>query len=195
MSTRKTLVVIGNGMVGHRFVQAAIERGVTERFDIVVVGEEPRAAYDRVALTSFFEVGAEQLSFLPDGEYDDPRVRLVLDTAVTSIDRDARTVRLGTGEVIGFDIAVMATGAAPFVPPVPGKDLDNVFVYRTIEDLEAIREAAKTDRAGVVIGGGLLGLEAANALHPLGIEAHVVARGPLMIAEIGSARGRERVCR
>ncbi|HEY9564780.1 MAG TPA: nitrite reductase large subunit, partial [Nocardioides sp.] len=190
MSTRKTLVVIGNGMVGHRFVQAAIERGVTERFDIVVVGEEPRAAYDRVALTSFFEVGAEQLSFLPDGEYDDPRVRLVLDTAVTSIDRDARTVRLGTGEVIGFDIAVMATGAAPFVPPVPGKDLDNVFVYRTIEDLEAIREAAKTARAGVVIGGGLLGLEAANALHQLGIEAHVVEMAPrLMAVQVDDAGG------
>src|SRR3546814_14962641 len=141
MSTRKTLVVIGNGMVGHRFVQAAIERGVTERFDIVVVGEEPRAAYDRVALTSFFEVGAEQLSFLPDGEYDDPRVRLVLDTAVTSIDRDARTVRLGTGEVIGFDIAVMAHGAAPFVPPVPGKALDNVFVYPTTDDPHGRRHA------------------------------------------------------
>src|SRR3546814_17173911 len=76
----------------------------------------------------------------------------------------------------------MATGAAPFVPPVPGKDRDNVFVYRTIEDLEAIREAAKTARAGVVIGGGLLGLGAANALHQLGIEAHVVEMAPRLMA-------------
>ncbi|WP_067436985.1 nitrite reductase large subunit NirB [Nocardioides jensenii] len=190
MSTRKRLVVIGNGMVGHRFVQAAIERGLTERFDVVVVGEEPRPAYDRVALTSFFEVGAEQLSYLPSGAYDDPRVRLVLDTPVTAIDRDARTVSLADGEVIGFDVAVLATGAAPFVPPVPGNDLGNVFVYRTIEDLEAIREASTTAQAGVVIGGGLLGLEAANALHQLGIEAHVVEMAPrLMAVQIDDAGG------
>ncbi|KQY55391.1 MULTISPECIES: nitrite reductase large subunit NirB [unclassified Nocardioides] len=190
MSTRKTLVVIGHGMVGHRFVQAAIERGLTERFDLVVVGEEPRPAYDRVALTSFFEVGAEQLSYLPSGAYDDPRVRLVLDTPVTAIDRDAQTVTLADGEVVDYDVAVLATGAAPFVPPVPGKDLGNVFVYRTIEDLEAIREASKTAKSGAVIGGGLLGLEAANALHQLGIEAHVVEMAPrLMAVQIDDAGG------
>ena len=71
---RRTLVVAGHGMVGHRFVQAAIERGLTETYDVVVVGDEPRAAYDRVALTSFFQVGADELSFLPPGAYDDPRV-------------------------------------------------------------------------------------------------------------------------
>lgn len=190
MSTRRTLVVIGNGMVGHRFVQAAVERGLTERFDVVVVGEEPRPAYDRVALTSFFEVGAEQLSYLPSGAYDDPRVRLVLDTPVTAIDRAARTVALADGETIAFDVAVLATGAAPFVPPVPGRDLGNVFVYRTIEDLEAIREASRGARAGVVIGGGLLGLEAANALHQLGIEAHVVEMAPrLMAVQVDDAGG------
>ena len=76
---RKTLVVVGNGMVGHRFVQAAIERGLTETYDVVVVGEEPRPAYDRVALTSFFAAGsADELSLLPEGAYDDPRVRLLL---------------------------------------------------------------------------------------------------------------------
>ncbi|KRF19108.1 nitrite reductase [Nocardioides sp. Soil797] len=190
MSTRKSLVVIGNGMVGHRFVQAAIERGLTETFDITVVGEEPRPAYDRVALTSFFDVGAEQLSFLPSGAYDDPRVRLVLDVPVAAIDRDTKSIALGTGEVVSYDIAVLATGAAPFVPPVPGKDLDNVFVYRTIEDLEAIREASGTARAGAVIGGGLLGLEAANALHQLGIETHVVEMAPrLMAVQVDDAGG------
>lgn len=191
MTTRKTLVVAGHGMVGHRFVQAAIERGLTERYDIVVVGEEARPAYDRVALTSFFEVGAEQLSFLPEGAYDDPRVRLVLDTPVTSIDREAQKVVLGNGEVQGYDILVLATGAAPFVPPVPGKDLENVFVYRTIEDLEAIREASKTAKSGAVIGGGLLGLEAANALHQLDVETHVVELAPRLMAvqidEVGGA--------
>jgi len=187
---RKTLVVAGHGMVGHRFVQAAIERGLTERYDVVVIGEEPRAAYDRVALTSFFEVGAEQLSLLPEGAYDDPRVTLILDTQVTGIDRDAKTVTLADGRTQAYDELVLATGAAPFVPPVPGKDLGNVFVYRTIEDLEAIREASRTAKAGVVIGGGLLGLEAANALHQLGVETHVVELAPrLMAVQIDEAGG------
>ncbi len=141
---RKQLVVVGHGMVGHRFVQAAIQRGLTETYDVVVVGEEPRPAYDRVALTSFFERGADELSLLPEGEYDDPRVRLRLGTEVTGLDPETRTVRLADGEVLAYDELVLATGAAPFVPPVPGHELAGCFVYRTIEDLEAIREAAAT---------------------------------------------------
>ncbi len=187
---RKTLVVVGHGMVGHRFVQAAIERGLTETHDLVVIGGEPRPAYDRVGLTSFFEVGADALSLLPEGEYDDPRVRLVLGTAVEGFDPDTRTVLLGNGEVIGYDELVLATGAAPFVPPVPGHELPGCFVYRTIEDLEAIREAAGTARVGAVIGGGLLGLEAANALRGLGLETHVVEMAPrLMAVQIDDAGG------
>lgn len=187
---RRTLVVVGHGMVGHRFVQAAIERGLTETHDIVVVGEEPRAAYDRVALTSFFEVGAEALSFLPAGEYDDPRVRLLLDTVAEGFDPETRTVLLAGGEVLRYDELVLATGAAPFVPPIPGHDLPGCFVYRTIEDLEAIREAAATATVGAVVGGGLLGLEAANALAQLGLETHVVEMAPrLMAVQIDDAGG------
>ena len=187
---RQTLVLIGHGMVGHRFVQAAIERGLTERWDVVVFGEEPRAAYDRVALTSFFEVGADELSLLPTGEYDDPRVRLVLDTAVTVIDRGARAVTTASGEVVPYDALVLATGSIPFVPPLPGRDLQGCFVYRTIEDLEAIREAAATATTGVVIGGGLLGLEAANAVLQLGLQTHVVEMAPrLMPVQLDQAGG------
>ena len=188
---RKTLVVAGHGMVGHRFVQAAIERGLTERFDIVVVGEEPRPAYDRVALTSFFSVeSADELSLLPEGEYDDPRVQLLLDTQVTAVDREARTVTLSDGATQSYDVLVLATGAAPFVPPVPGREQDGVFVYRTIEDLEAIRAAAEGATAGAVIGGGLLGLEAANALVQLGLQTHVVEMAPrLMPVQLDDAGG------
>ncbi|GAA4746180.1 nitrite reductase large subunit NirB [Nocardioides endophyticus] len=187
---RRTIVVVGHGMVGHRFVQAAVERGLTETHDIVVIGEEPRPAYDRVALTSFFEVGAEALSLLPEGEYDDPRVRLVLGTSVEAFDPETRAVLLEGGEVIQYDELVLATGAAPFVPPVPGHDLPGCFVYRTIEDLEAIREAAQAAKVGAVIGGGLLGLEAANALSQLGLETHVVEMAPrLMAVQIDDAGG------
>ncbi|MFW6868651.1 nitrite reductase large subunit NirB [Nocardioides sp. CPCC 206347] len=187
---RKQLVVVGHGMVGHRFVQAAIERGLTETYDIIVLGEEPRPAYDRVALTSFFEVGAEALSYLPEGVYDDPRVSLHLESEVVAMDATAQTVTLANGTAFAYDELVLATGAAPFVPPVPGKDLGNVFVYRTIEDLEAIREASKSAKAGAVIGGGLLGLEAANALHQLGVKTHVVEMAPrLMAVQIDEAGG------
>jgi len=187
---RHQLVVVGHGMVGHRFVQAAIERGLTETHDIVVVGAEPRPAYDRVALTSYFEVGAEALSLLPSGEYDDPRVRLLVGTSVVALDCDARTVRLDDGTTLGYDELVLATGAAPFVPPVPGHDLPGCFVYRTVEDLDAIREAAAGATTGAVIGGGLLGLEAANALHQLGLDTHVVEMAPrLMPVQVDAAGG------
>lgn len=182
MHLRKQLVVVGHGMVGHRFVESAISRGLTETYDITILGEEPRPAYDRVALTSFFEAGADALSFLPSGRYDDPRVTLRLGTEVVAISPRHRIVTLASGEDLHYDQLVLATGAAPFVPPVPGADLDNVFVYRTIEDLEAIRDASRKARVGAVIGGGLLGLEAANALHQLGVETHVVELAPRLMA-------------
>ncbi|MDX6375537.1 MAG: nitrite reductase large subunit [Nocardioidaceae bacterium] len=187
---RRTLVVVGHGMVAHRFVQAAVERGLTETHDVVVVGEEPRPAYDRVALTSFFEVGADALSLLPEGEYDDPRVRLVLGRQVTGFDPETQTLLLDDGQVLAYDELVLATGSVPFVPPVPGHELPGCFVYRTIEDLEAIRDAARGARAGAVIGGGLLGLEAANALRGLGLDTHVVELAPrLMAVQIDDAGG------
>lgn len=203
---RSTLVVVGHGMVGHRFVQAAIERGLTETHDIVVIGAERRPAYDRVALTSFFAAeSADELSLLPEGAYDDPRVTLVLDAEVTEIDRAGRAITYvspapgnvaepltnpGRVETIGYDVLVLATGAAPFVPPVEGRDKDGCFVYRTIEDLEAIRAASATATSGIVIGGGLLGLEAANALVQLGLETHVVEMAPrLMPVQLDGSGG------
>ena len=190
---RKTLVVVGHGMVGHRFVQAAVERGLTETYDVLVVGEETRPAYDRVGLTSFFEVGADALSLLPTGAYDDPRVRLLLGTEVTAIDPASRTVTFAEDDRVvelAYDELVLATGAAPFVPPIPGRDLEGCFVYRTVEDLEAIREAAAGASVGAVVGGGLLGLEAAKALSDLGLETHVVEMAPrLMAVQVDDAGG------
>ncbi|MDT0182933.1 nitrite reductase large subunit NirB [Microbacterium sp. ARD31] len=209
MTKRQRIVVVGHGMVGHRFAQAAVERGLTETHDVLVVGEEPRAAYDRVALTSWFGHdadgnGDEALSLLPGGEYDDPRVRLVLDSVVTEIDRAARTVTVvspptaagdplahpGAVTVHEYDVLVLATGAAPFVPPVEGRGRRGCFVYRTIEDLQAIKAASATATSGIVVGGGLLGLEAANALVQLGLDTHVVEMAPrLMPVQLDDAAG------
>ena len=134
-------------MVGHRFVEAAIERGLTETYDIVVVGEEPRPAYDRVALTSFFEVGRRGALAPARRAVRRPAGHAALDTAVVAISTATpQIVTLADGEDLHYDELVLATGAAPFVPPVPGHDLAGCFVYRTIEDLEAIRDARRRRR-------------------------------------------------
>jgi nitrite reductase (NADH) large subunit len=178
--TRPTVVVAGNGMVGHKLVETLLERGATERFDIVVFGEESRLAYDRVGLSSFFSgATAEDLSLVTPGAYDGVDVRT--GDAIVAVDRASRTVLSAGGVRVAYDALVLATGSSAFVPPVPGHDLPGCFVYRTIDDLERIRAAAAGGRVGAVVGGGLLGLEAARALHSLGLETHVVEFAPRLM--------------
>ncbi|WP_046468289.1 nitrite reductase large subunit NirB [Allosalinactinospora lopnorensis] len=176
----RQLVVIGNGMVGHRLVEAVLDRDSGMAWHIVVLGEEPRPAYDRVALSSYFDGAAETDLRMGDLRADD-RVELRLGERATGIDRGARTVTTSAGTTLHYDALVLATGSAPFVPPVPGHDLPGCHVYRTIDDLEAITATARGTGTGVVIGGGLLGLEAANALRLLGLRAHVVEMAPWLM--------------
>src|SRR5215210_5204493 len=172
---RRTLVVAGNGMVGHKLLEILGERGATAEWDIVTFCEEGRPAYDRVGLSSFFTgASAEELSLVAPGFFDQLGLTVHVGDAVASIDRDASEVVSTQGRRIPYDALVLATGSYPFVPPVPGKDLPGCFVYRTLNDLEAIQEYAAGCRVGAVVGGGLLGLEAANALRNLGVETHVV---------------------
>ena len=179
---RETLLVIGNGMVGHRFVEALVGRGGASRFRIVVLGEEPRPAYDRVHLSELFAgKQAGDLALASAEDYAREGVELRLGARAVAIDCAARTVETADGARIAYDRLVLATGSAPFVPPVPGVGLERVFVYRTIEDVEAIRASAAGVRRGIVIGGGLLGLEAAKALRDLGLETHVVEAAPRLM--------------
>ncbi|WP_306368515.1 nitrite reductase large subunit NirB [Nocardiopsis sp. CC223A] len=183
------LVVIGNGMVGHRLVEALRDRDAAGHWHITVVGEEPRTAYDRVALSSYFDgATADDLSL---GDLSGPAVDVHVNERAAAIDRATRTVTTDSGRTLPYDRLVLATGSSPFVPPVPGHDLPGCHVYRTIEDLDAITAAARAGaRTGVVIGGGLLGLEAANALRLLGMDAHVVELAPhLMPAQIDEGAG------
>lgn len=137
------VVVIGNGMVGQRFVDALRERDTARRFRVTVLGEEPRRAYDRVALSSYLDgASAADLDLVADDCYDGADYRLLLGEVVTVIDRAARTVRTASGAVLRYDALVLATGSAPFVPPVPGRTQPGCFVYRTLDDLDAIRAAA-----------------------------------------------------
>ncbi|AXE22123.1 NAD(P)/FAD-dependent oxidoreductase [Streptomyces globosus] len=187
----RTLVVAGHGMAGHRLVEELRTLDTAGSWRVVVLAEEPHAAYDRVALSSYLDGrSAADLSLPAPGLTSDPRVSLRLATAAASIDRAARTVTTTAGDTIGYDALVLATGSKPFVPPVPGRDLPGCFTYRTLADLDAIREAAAPGRPGVVVGGGLLGLEAANALRLLGMEPHVVELAPrLMPVQVDAAGG------
>ncbi|WP_075968110.1 nitrite reductase large subunit NirB [Immundisolibacter cernigliae] len=175
------LLVIGNGMVGQHLVDTLAETAA-DRFELIVCGEETRPAYDRVHLSEYFgEKTAEELALTTPDFYARHGFRLRTATPVTTIDRAARSVTTAAGEQLSYDKLVIASGSFPFVPPVPGRERPGCFVYRTLDDLDAIRASAQGARVGVVVGGGLLGLEAANALKALGLEAHVVEFAPQLM--------------
>ena len=168
-------------MVGHRFVEALRSRDAGGGWRVTVLAEEADAAYDRVGLTGYTEHWARDLLALPGNDYrGDDSVELRLGCRVAEIDRVAKSVLTTDGERVDYDALVLATGSYAFVPPVPGHDLSSCHVYRTLDDLDAIRADALRAidaghaAAGVVIGGGLLGLEAANALRRFGLRTHVV---------------------
>ncbi|OEZ92032.1 nitrite reductase [NAD(P)H] [Janthinobacterium sp. HH107] len=176
------IVVLGHGMVGHKFLERlALDNA--PHLSVTVLCEEPRPAYDRVHLSEFFSgKSAEDLSLVAPGFFDKGNVVLKLNARAVSIDRAAKTVTASTGEVLSYDKLVFATGSTPFVPPLPGKERDGCFVYRTIEDLEAMLAWGAKSKTGVVIGGGLLGLECAKALRDLKLDTHVVEFAPRLMA-------------
>jgi nitrite reductase (NADH) large subunit len=170
------IVIIGNGMVSYKFCEKIIAKLPTQIADIVVFGEEPRPAYDRVHLSEFFSgKTADDLLLAPATWYADNNIHLHLGDPVLQIDRINKTVHSYKGITAAYDYLIIATGSGAFVPAIPGVDKKGVFIYRTIEDLELIRDYAPKASRGIVIGGGLLGLEAAKALLDLGIaDTHVL---------------------
>lgn len=169
------LVIVGNGMVSWRLCQQLVDRGVHQQRKIVVFGEEPRAAYDRVNLTKMFGLTDPDELLLAKAEwYDKHAIRRESDRHILSIDREAQTVLDDGGNLTSFSDCVIATGSRAFVPEIDGARLPGVFVYRTIADVEAIKEAATSAKRGLVVGGGLLGLEAADELRRQGIETCIV---------------------
>ncbi|GAC1531341.1 MAG: nitrite reductase large subunit NirB [Acidimicrobiales bacterium] len=191
MQARRDLLVVGHGMVGHHLIATLVERGALAGWRITVVGEEPQGAYDRVGLSRLF-AGASA------GDLDlvDPELRtldgleMISGEQVVDIDRATRVAVTGSGRSLHWDALVLATGSVPFVPPIPGADAKGCFVYRTQADVAAITEYATGRRRAVVIGGGLLGLEAAGGLRSLGLETHVVEFAPrLMPVQIDAEGG------
>lgn len=170
----KKIIVIGNGMVSYKFCEKIKSKG--HSFYIQVFGEEPQRAYDRVHLSQLFSgKTADSLSLCDESWYADNEIELNLGDAIVQIDRNNKSVLAASGRLETYDYLVIATGSAPFVPPISGIEKEGVFVYRTIEDLEKIRNYASEVKRGSVLGGGLLGLEAAKALIDLDlVETHVV---------------------
>jgi len=164
------VVVIGNGMVGYKFCEKLIAKAPSNQFEIVVFGEEIRPAYDRVHLSEFFAgKSANDLSLASKEWYVNNGITLHLSNPIQSIKIQDKKVIAHNGLVETYDVLILATGSSAFVPPIPGVEKKGVFIYRTIEDLEMMQAHAKKAKKGAVIGGGLLGLEAAKAMLDLGI--------------------------
>ncbi|MFI8514905.1 nitrite reductase large subunit NirB [Streptomyces sp. NPDC085460] len=207
MSSSPSLVLVGHGMVGHRLLEALAERKAlapasptsshpstsptsptspsspaAPGWRVTVLAEEDVPAYDRVHLSSVFAGTApERLGLAAPGFLADHGIDLRLGDPAEHIDTTARTVTTTSGAVVPYDTLVLATGSYPFVPPIPGADAPGCFTYRTLYDVHALTAHAEHARTGVVIGGGLLGLEAAGALCTLGLAAHVVEFAPRLM--------------
>lgn len=186
------IIVVGNGMVGHRYLEELVDKADLSQYEVTVFGAEPREAYDRVHLSSYFSHHtAAELSLVKPGFYEKHGIKLFLNEAVKLIDRTQQVIETNKGQTLPYDTLVLATGSYPWVPNIAGSAHHECFVYRTIEDLKAIREAAKQAKNGVVVGGGLLGLEAAGALKALGLETHVIEFAPVLMAEQLDRQGGE----
>ena len=184
----KTIVVIGNGMVGYKFCEKFVNKEGHEHFKVIVFGEEPRPAYDRVHLSEFFEnQDAKALEMAPRAWYEENGIELITNTRITDIHRNKKTITNTKDEEYSYDYLVLATGSSAFVPPIKGSEKEGVFVYRTIEDLEgmlayAAKLKAKNPKArAAVLGGGLLGLEAGKAVMDMGLEPHIVEFAPKLM--------------
>lgn len=183
MISKPLLAVIGHGMVSHHFLEQLVSRGVHQHYHIVVYGDEPQMAYDRVNLTHYLNgKSADDLSLVGNNFFQQHGIELRSGCEVVAIDTEKRSLRDDSSAELAWDKLVLATGSVPFVPPVSGHDHARCFVYRTLADLDAIADCAKQATRGVVIGGGLLGLEAANALKQLGLKTHVVETAPRLMA-------------
>ncbi|MCH2110032.1 MAG: nitrite reductase large subunit NirB [Polyangiaceae bacterium] len=181
-ATGHRVVIAGNGMVGYKLCDELSKGEGAQKLKVTALGDESIPAYDRVHLSEYFSgKSAEDLFLEPTEWYEERNIDLRLGTRVSRIDRETKMIVTNVGEEIPYDSLILATGAEPFLPPVPGLDKAGVFVYRTIEDLVAITEFAKNVKSAAVIGGGLLGLEAAKAAKDLGLQTHVIEMAPRLM--------------
>lgn len=177
-ASKKQLVVIGNGMAGAKLLQELISLAPAQ-YDITVFGAEPAAAYNRIMLSPLLagDKTLDQITLQPEDWYHDHGIKLITGDPVVEIDRQNREVLTESGKRVGYHRLVLATGSGPFILPIPGKNLAGVVGFRDLSDVELMLTAAEHYRHAVVIGGGLLGLEAANGLLKRGMQVTVVHLG------------------
>lgn len=179
---KKRIVLIGNGMTGYKFCEKFASSRIREDYELLVFGEEKHPAYDRVHLTSYYTGTApHELLLAPAGWYQQHQIELLTGEKVIAIDRESKTVTSEKDKTYSYDILVLATGSSAFVPPIPGTDKKGVFVYRTFDDIDAIKKYIPYAKKAVVIGGGLLGLEAAKAVLDDGLPSSIVEFAPRLM--------------
>lgn len=187
--TRPRLVVIGNGMAGSRLLQELRRRDVGTHWHVTVIGDEPHAAYNRVLLSNVLAgvATATSIQLASSSTRADEAVDIITGVAVAAIDREARVVTTADGRDFPYDALVLATGSRAFVPPIDGLRRDNgelihgAAVFRTLDDCDRILELARTAKRAIVLGGGLLGLEAARGLAGRGLDIELVHREPFLM--------------
>ncbi|QJW97396.1 FAD-dependent oxidoreductase [Frigoriglobus tundricola] len=186
--SRKRLAIIGNGMAAGRLLDELLRRNAGAAFEITVFGEEPRGSYNRILLGRVLGGGEPaEITLKPAEWYAERGVAFRSAVRVTRVDPVARRLATSDGDAHPYDVCVFATGSAPLVPPVHGLKADDgaprggVHVFRTIDDCLAIRERARPGSSAVVVGGGLLGLEAAKALGDLGLHVTVLHLNPVLM--------------
>lgn len=184
------LIVIGHGMVGHRLLEELTREA--HGYTITVLCDELRLAYDRVKLSQCFDgADAQDLTLADEAFFREHGITVLRGTRAAWIDRKRRQVHVSDDQFHPYDKLVIATGSNPFIPPIEGADRPGCLPYRTLQDVEDIRACAAGSRRGVVIGGGLLGLEAARALRGLNLDTHVVEfSAHLMAAQLDERGGR-----
>jgi NAD(P)H-dependent nitrite reductase large subunit len=201
--SRERLVVVGNGMAGARLVEELVNRGAHRQRDIVVFGDEPHGNYNRILLSGVMAGTRrpEDIVINPVSWYEAHGIDFRAGVRVTGIDPVARRIMTESGLTEAYGVLVLATGSRPLLPPIDGLAVDDetgrktlrrgVFVFRTLDDCDRIAAWARRSRRAIVIGGGLLGLEAARGLHDLGLDVHVVHLAPhLMEAQLDREAGR-----
>lgn len=176
------MIIIGNGMVSCRYCEELVNKGLTKKYQVVVIGEEEKPAYDRVKLTSYArEMDFNKILLKNTAWYKENDIQLKLGLRVESIDLNSKTLKTSDGLNHSYSKLIFATGSSPFIPPVKGNDHNGVFVYRTYKDVNHISEYASKSRVATVVGGGLLGLEAAQFLKDLGLKTHIIEQAEYLM--------------
>lgn len=187
---KKKIVVVGNGMTSYKFCEKLYEGDFLNQFDVVVYGEEPVPAYDRVHLTDYYTgTPIDELLMASSGWYAEKGIVLKVGELVIDADLQAKNITTHKGTKSNYDILIFASGSGAFVPPIPGVEKKGVFVYRTIEDLDRIKSYIPKATKAAVIGGGLLGLEAAKAVMDAGLPTSVIEFGDRLMPRQLDAQG------